>query len=170
VVAASGQVLPAPETPFWARDQDVLNAILMSEVPAHALAVLPEDAEVYWDGLRSVDIVDRQTIACKRGGKAVSILHYSYRPKPWERRAWPRVTDDAFVSLLPRVLFGDDVPLRLDPARYPVWVRPGTAGRAAVRALDAGHLAVKAAINAPPEPIARRLLAVRHELFDRLAR
>jgi hypothetical protein len=68
------------------------------------------------------------------------------------------------------VLFGDDVTVRLDPASFPLWARPGLAGRAAVRALDAGHFAVKSAINAPPEPVARRLLALRHELFYRLGR
>jgi hypothetical protein len=98
------------------------------------------------------------------------MLHYSYRPKPWQGRAWFRVTDDAFVELLPRVLCGDDVTLRLDPRAFPLWARPGAVPRAVVRALDATHVAVKAAILASPGPLRRALVALRNDLFYRLGR
>jgi hypothetical protein len=99
-----------------------------------------------------------------------ALLHYSYRPKSWQPRSWHRVTDDAFVRLLPRVLFAPDLELRLDPSQFPLWARPGRAGRATVRTLDLGHRVTKAAINAPPPPVRRRLLALRNELVYRLGR
>jgi hypothetical protein len=158
------------EQPFWAGDQDAFNALLLSEVPPEAIAALPEHEVVLWDALREVEVADPQTLACFRAGLPVAMLHYSFRPKPWERRAWPRITDDAFVRLLPRVLFAEDVPLRLSARDFPRWARPGRLGRAAVRALHAGHRVVKAAINAPPAPLRRRLLRLRDELFYRLGR
>ena len=36
----------------------------------------------------------------------------------------------AFSELLPRVLFSDDVVLRLDPGELPRWLRPGLSGKA----------------------------------------
>jgi hypothetical protein len=170
LVSASGAASGTADTPFWARDQDVLNAILMSEVPADAVAALPAEAEVYWDRLREVEVLDEARLTCHLAGAPVAILHYSYRPKPWEPRAWPRVTDDAFMRLLPRVLFEPDVPLRLEPRAFPLWARPGRAGRVAVRVLDAAHFAAKAIVYAPPAPARRRLVAARNSLFDRAGR
>jgi hypothetical protein len=158
------------EQPFWAGDQDALNALLLSEVPEGAVEVLPQDEAVLWDALGEVDVVDERTLECRYRGGPTALLHYSYRPKPWERRAWPRVTDDAFLRLLPRVLCGDDVELRLDPASLPLWARPGAAGRGVLRALHGVHVAAKAVINAPPAPMRRRLLKMRNELFYRLGR
>ena len=40
-------------------------------------------------------------------------------------------SDDAYVRLMRRLLFADDVPLRLPPAAVPFWLRPGGATRAA---------------------------------------
>ena len=169
-VAAAGAAAGPPETPFWARDQDVLNAILMSEVPADSVAVLPAEAAVYWDRLRKVDVVDEHRLTCRLAGAPVAILHYSYRPKPWEARAWPRVTNDAFLRLLPRVLFAPDVELRLEPRALPLWARPGTPARLAVRLLDAAHFAAKTLVYAPAGPARRPLLALRNSLFERAAR
>ena len=149
--------------PYWAGDQDALNALLMSEVPADAVEILPSGEEAYWDALRSVD-VDERTLSCRRNGTRVTILHYSFRPKPWERAAWIRVVDDAYVRLLPRVLFADDVELRLDPADVPAWVRPGRRARATLRGLDIAHRSVSAAIAATPAPLRSRLLGLRHAL------
>jgi hypothetical protein len=159
-----------PAGPYWAGDQDALNALLMSEIPAAEVELQPPDAEVYWDELRKVEIVDERTLECRRGGSAVTLLHYSYRPKPWQAASWPRIVDDAFVRLLPRVLFADDVPLRLDPAGFPPWARPGRGGRAAVRALSTGHRAFELAVEASPKPFKRRLHALRDGLTTWLMR
>jgi hypothetical protein len=156
--------------PVWAGDQDAFNALLMSEAPRGAVAALPPHEVVLWDALRATEVNDERTLACRRNGRPTAMLHYSFRPKPWERRAWLRITDDAFVRLLPRVLFAEDLPLRLGAAQFPIWVRPGRLGRVAVRALDAAHFGIKGAINAPPAPVRRRLVMLRNELFYRLGR
>lgn len=67
-----------------------------------------------------------------------SIL-YSMRPKPWEDRAWLRVRRDAYVRLMPRLLFADDVPIRLSAADLPVWLRPSLAAGLARAAIDRAH-------------------------------
>jgi hypothetical protein len=159
------------EQPFWAGDMDALNALLMSEVPPGSVETLPEDDVVLWDELPSVRVVDAATLDCRRpSGLRPAMLHYSFSPKPWEPKAWLRVRDDSFCRLLPRVLFGDDVALRLDPRAVPVWVRPERGGRAVLRALDGSHAAVRAGVFALPGPVRRPLLAARNELFRRLRR
>ena len=76
------------EQPFWAGDQDVLNAILASEIPEEALSELPEDEEAYPEDLLEAVIVDERTLRCELRGHPTSILHYSLGPKAWERKAW----------------------------------------------------------------------------------
>jgi hypothetical protein len=159
-----------PAGPYWAGDQDALNALLMSELPAAEIELQPPDAEVYWDELGKVEIVDERTLECRLGSSPVTILHYSYRPKPWQAASWPRIVDDVFVRLLPRVLFAEDVPLRLDPAGFPPWARPGRGGRAAVRALSTGHRAFELVMQASPAPFKRRLVALRDGLTTWLMR
>jgi hypothetical protein len=156
--------------PYWAGDQDAFNALLMSEVPVDAVEILPGDGEAYWDALRDVEIVDERTLECRRNGSPVSILHYSYPPKPWERRAWIRVVDDAYVRLLPRVLFADDVTLRLDVADVPPWIRPSRRARAAVLSLDRAHRSAKAVIAATPAPLRRHLVGLRNRIVGGVAR
>lgn len=158
------------DQPLWAGDQDAFNALLLSEIPEGEVAVLPEKEAVLWDSLGNVEIVDERTLECWHRGVRTTLLHYSYRPKPWQGRSWHRVTDEAFVRLLPRVLFEPDVELRLDPSQFPFWSRPGRSGRATVRALDLGHRVAKAAINAPPAPVRQQLLALRNEFVYRLGR
>lgn len=115
-----------PADAFWAADQDALNAILKSEIAPEDIWIGPEWASVHPDGLRSVSIVDRRSLRCTfRGGKTTA-LHFSLGPKPWQRGGWRRIEDrNAYVTLMPRVLFDEDVALRADPADVPVWARPG---------------------------------------------
>jgi len=156
------------EQPFWAGDQDVLNAILASEVPEEALAELPSDEEAYPDDLLEVAVVDERTLRCELHGRPTAILHYALGPKAWERRAWVRLRDDAYVRLLPRLLFGDDVAVRLDPMSVPLWLRPGRAARALVRGADLAHGGIHAAVHALPRPVREQALALRNALFRRL--
>jgi hypothetical protein len=65
------------------------------------------------------------------------------------------------------VLFGDDVPVPLDPRTVPAWLRPGPAGRSALGALDSAHSAARAVTFAMPGPVRRRLEAARSALFGR---
>ena len=156
------------EQPFWAGDQDVLNAILASEVPVEALAELPAEEEAYPDDLLEVEVVDTQTLRCELGGRPTTILHYALGPKAWQQKAWVRLRDDAYVRLLPRLLFGDDVAVRLEPKSVPLWLRPGASARALVRAADLAHGGARGAANAMPRPIRDRVLALRNAVFRRL--
>lgn len=160
------QIFTRTSQPFWAGDQDALNAILMSEVDPEGITVLPADEEAYPDALLETEIVDARTLECRYRGVRTAILHSSLAPKPWEWRAWPRLRNDAYVRLLPRLLLDDDVAVRLRAEELPLWLRPN--GRPLLRVLDNVHGAARAAVHALP-PVAReRLLAVRNTLYRRL--
>ena len=156
------------EQPFWAGDQDVLNAILASEVPEEALAELPGHEEAYPDDLLEVEVVDERTLRCELQGRPTAILHYALGPKAWDRRALVRLRDDAYVRLLPRLLFGDDIALRLEPKSVPLWLRPGRSARVLVRGADLAHGGVRRAVHALPRPIRERALALRNSVFRKL--
>jgi hypothetical protein len=129
---------------FWMADQDQVNALLMSEIPANALRLLPADEEVHPDGLPRTRIVDAATLHCVRDGVRPAILHYSMRPKAWHRKGWIRVRRDGYVRLFGRVVFGEDVIMRLRPEELPLWLRPSRGGRLMLSALDASHGTVAA--------------------------
>ncbi len=156
------------EQPFWAGDQDVLNAILSSEVPEEAIAELPADGEAYPEELLETVVVDERTLRCELHGQPISILHYSLAPKAWQRKALVRLRDDAYVRLLPRLLFGDDVAVRLEPKSVPLWLRPGVRARAVIRGADLTHGGVRGAVHALPGPVRARALALRNAVYRRL--
>jgi hypothetical protein len=152
-----GEVLSEP---FYAGDQDALNAVLMSEVPADALEVLPE----YASYRERVVVEDEVTLACSFEGRPQAILHEALRPKVWHPRGWRRLRANAYVRLLPRVLFADDVALRLDPSAVPYWLRPGSGPGAARRVLHGstrGQDALAKARRAPRRAVreVRRVVA-----------
>jgi hypothetical protein len=120
--------------PFWAADQDALNAILMAELPENAVAVQAVGAEPDW--LSEVEVVDRSTLECRYRGGEAAILHFSLAPKPWQRNGWRRATRNAYLELLPRVLLEDDVVLRLEPRELPRWLRGDARASVTLTALD----------------------------------
>lgn len=152
-------------SPFWAGDQDALNALLASELPADALELLPVEGEAYPEQLLRVRVLDERSLECELDGRPVTILHHSLGPKAWQRLGWLRLRNDAYVRLLPRLLFGDDVTLRLDPAEVPFRLRPGRGPRAVRRMLDASHGGARAAVYATPRPLRRGLVGLRNRLF-----
>ncbi len=79
------------ENPLWAGDQDALNALLMSEVPAEAVVHLAEGAAVFPPELERVQVRDRDGLECTLDGRPVTMLHYSWIPKPWEPGSWRRM-------------------------------------------------------------------------------
>lgn len=122
------------ENPLWAGDQDALNALLMSEVPADELLVLPESEAVFPPAAENARVLDRARLSCELDGQAVRLVHYSWVPKPWEPLAWRRTRrplSDVYRQLLPRVLFEPDVTLRLAPREVPPSLRPGLVGAVA---------------------------------------
>lgn len=129
----------APKTgpqPYLDGDQDALNAVLMSEVPDGAVKEYPQHAAPTAERLMWVDVVDPERLACEVRGTPTLVLHQTSGPKPFQRRGWKRVRANGYVKLLPRVLFAPDVPIRLDPATVPLWIRPGRLGALALAILS----------------------------------
>jgi len=113
--------------PLCYPDSDALNALLMSEIPAGSVAVSPELQQTYAsDAFKGgLVIADKNRLVCLNHGREVSILHHDQRPKVWNPTGRGRLRSaDAYVRLLPRVLFADDVLLRLQAEDVPWWVRP----------------------------------------------
>jgi hypothetical protein len=115
--------------PIWAADQDVLNAILMSEVPASALEVLPSGTMAYAQS-RDARVSDLDTLNVTAMGRASTIAHFSLGPKPWSPGGWKRVGREPLLPLFTRCLVGQGLPLRPDPASVPWWLRSSTAADA----------------------------------------
>jgi hypothetical protein len=153
------------QAPFWAADQDVFNALVAAELPPDALAILPETGEAFPEQLLRVRVLDERTLESELDGEPVSILHHSLGPKAWQRHGWLRLREDAYVRLLPRLLFGGDVALRLDPREVPFRLRPGPGPRALRRGLDAVHGGVRASVHSAPTPLRRGLVGLRNRLF-----
>lgn len=158
------------ESPLWAGDQDAMNALLMSEVPAGDLLVLPEAEAVFPPDAEDARVVDRERLRCEHRGQAVRIVHYSWVPKPWAPMAWRRTRRplaDVYRRLLPRVLFGDDVELRLEPREVPPSLRPGITGRAGRAGIAVARPVRRAAAQASrvlPRRARERLVALRDRL------
>lgn len=63
-------------------DQDALNALLVSEIPVHALAFQPPTEEVYRENLYEFELVDVQTLECKYCDRTTTTLHSNGSLKP----------------------------------------------------------------------------------------
>jgi len=161
-VAAIGR---DPKNPFSRGDQEVLNALLMSEISDDAQHVGAEGQSLHPDVLRDVEVVDEERLACLYGGQPPTILHYSLAPKPWELRAWRRLrTTDAYVRVFPRVAFRDDLAVRLRPDEVAPWLRPGRLARTSLVIADVTNRAFEGIRDGnlgPLRPAADRLSRAR---------
>ena len=120
------------DQPFRYGDQDALNALLMSEIDAESIAVLPRWG-VSIPHERQPTVIDQNTLVCMRDGGRVSILHHYGRPKVWSRTGRQRLRfPEAYVRLFPRVASGRDVVLRLASDEVPWWLRLGPRHRLAL--------------------------------------
>jgi hypothetical protein len=108
------------EDPLKFPDQDILNALLMSEVPEDAISVLPK-------GLMGAGYT--------AGGKF--LLHSMGGPKPWspQLRSAVRKWRPAYVKMLRRCLVGPGVTVRVPRDELPPWLRPGPLGAVLERAV-----------------------------------
>jgi hypothetical protein len=145
------------DQPFWAADQDALNALLMSEIPEESVVGLPEEEGPSAELLPKVTVLDERTLSCELDGYSPYLLHYWGSPKPWERKAWMRVAPDAYVRLLSRVLLGLDAPVPMAPGELPPWLRPGAAETASLRALGGVNRTARAALQRVPPSARMRL-------------
>jgi hypothetical protein len=102
-----------------------MNALLMSEVEPDAVELQGEEEEVHCHIPGDVRLVDEQALELRNGAARVTLLHQSLMPKPWMGDAWRNLQKNPYVRLAPRVLFDDDVPLRLDSRAVPAWPRRG---------------------------------------------
>jgi hypothetical protein len=138
-------------------DQDALNAVLMSCVPADAIVTLPrEQAAARAELGAGVTITDLATLACTYRGQPTLLLHGSGKYKPWDALGWLLVPASPYVRLLRRLLTGPDVAVRVPPAALPAWLRGERTW--AVRLLDRANR-VSSAVTALPAvfPLARWL-------------
>jgi hypothetical protein len=152
------------EQPFNAPDADTLNALLMSEIPRSALALLPEGDEAFGG---HVVIEDVRSLRCTLNGRPTRFLHYPDSPKPWQRRGWLRAGATAYAKVMRRLLFAPDVPLRLDPADVPVWMRPTREGRLALATLAATNWMIEQSTRRLSESTRNRLRDWRRKAVGR---
>ena len=127
-----------PESPFYYADQDVWNAVLASSLEPSELALLPADLAPHppFRGLHPAAGGDLRFAYAD--GREPFVLHHVDR-KPW--LAATRM--NAYSRLLPRLLLGEDVALRLEPAQVPARFRPGARAALARAGVEAGALAYR---------------------------
>lgn len=143
--------------PFWGGDQEAINALLMSEVDADAVLELPEQEGPSPRWLADVRVEDPKALRCTLDGHSPYLLHYWGTPKPWQRQSWLRVQRDAYVELMPRVLFADDCPVRVDPEEVPPWMRPGRGPASARTALGVVNRTARSGLDRIPKGVRSRL-------------
>lgn len=154
---------PDPRDPAWDLDQDSLNALLMSEVAPDEIVDLPYGMAMP-PAIFQARIVDRSTLATSLDGRALRLLHYTGAPKPWQAGGWARSRRDPYTELLPRLLFADDVRLRLHPREVPLWLRPTKTGAASLSALNVAHRGNRAVAARLPRGVQRRLRRLRSRI------
>ncbi len=112
-------------SPYYWRDQEALNALLMSEIPADALEVLSKSGAPAFRDLKRTRVVDARSLASIFDGDETVVLHNAGPVKPWDPRKWYRLQRNAYLKVMPRVLFADDLPVRIRPDDVPGWLRDG---------------------------------------------
>jgi hypothetical protein len=109
-----------PSDPFYYPDMDVLNALLATVLGPDELTVVDYRLAPHAP-FPGVELVDEATLRCRYAdGVEPLVLHHVLR-KPW----LAAVPQTPYSRLLPRLLLGDDVALRLDPQRVPLRLRHG---------------------------------------------
>jgi len=141
-----------PDSPVDAADQDALNALLMSEMPAHATRLLPARSRVQGPlEARRTRILDRASLSCEHARHRPLVIHIGGKriPKPWQPAARPWVRRDAYTRFLRRLLHGRDVVLPLASySALPPWLSEGAVGASVLLALSAAHATRDPAVRA----------------------
>jgi hypothetical protein len=133
------------DNPLWAGDQDLLNALMMSEFRHVDLKAL-EKGEMMWSHGPAVQAGARGAQSPGAEAAGARMIHFAWTPKPWQSGGWKR--REAPVATLRRYLFGDGLVVTLAPGDVPLWLRPdrvGHATRASVTALRAVYKTVRPA-------------------------
>jgi len=133
---ASYQEGRAHGSPVAQIDQDALNALLMSEIPAGVVYSPPAENMVQASFQRA-RVVDADTLECAYRCATPWMLHWSGKSKPWlwrETWAWTRFeTGNAYVLLLRQLLTSDRAPIRVPDHYLPLRLRRGRLGAATFR-------------------------------------
>jgi hypothetical protein len=111
----------AGEHPFFFADQDVLNAVLATDVDPGRVEVLDRRLEATppFTGLR---VVDPNTLRCAYDdGLEPYAVHHLTPVKPWLEATIPGV----YTRLLVRLLRGRDAPIRVAQRDLPLHLQPG---------------------------------------------
>jgi len=142
--------------PFAFPEQDVFNALLMTEIDPgrivfHELAAAPGPSSN-----DTVRIVDRSRLVCANGDRPTTLLHYWNHPKPWLPNARSELAFDAYVEVLARLLTADDVPVRLDPSSIPLWLRDTPTARFVRRTPRRARRGVRKLLRLLPDRIEQR--------------
>ena len=135
------------DDPFFFADQDVLNAVLATEVDPDRVDVLNRTAEAIppFTGLR---VIDEDMLRCAyEDGTEPYALHHFLPMKPWLEPTFPGV----YTQLLVRLLRGGDVAVRVPPRELPPHLRRG----------------LFAAVRRRSRPVSERFRAVRDRLRSR---
>lgn len=145
-----------PQDPFYYLDQDVLNAVLVSDANPCGIEVLP-GRDAPHPPFAGLSAPRNDPLAVRYAdGSVPFVLHHVGR-KPWLRPTFA----SSYTRLLSRLLLSPDVPIRIEPSQVPLRLRRGL-----LAALDRKRSAVFAAVYSQ-----RGRLGVRRRLADqRLAR
>jgi len=105
---------------------DVLNALLGAAVPLDDIILADPDSAAYFpfEGVRIID-AETLTVAWQDGSQPV-LLHHILG-KPWLTRHVP----NPYSRLMTRLLFGEEIAMRVAARRVPPSLRPGPAGSVA---------------------------------------
>lgn len=150
--------------PFNDRDQDALNAILMSAVPEEALDARPGRDAPVMEALKRVRIDDATTLAASLDDTPVSILHCAGPRKPF---APARIEWNSYAKLMPRLLLSDDVPVRVEPAEVPAWLRGTPQAKALALGLGGGNSLARSIVERMPSGLAARAHGLAEGILNR---
>jgi hypothetical protein len=109
------------DQPFFFADQDVLNAVLATEVDPGRVEALDRrlEATVPFAGLT---VVDEEALRCAyEDGIEPHAVHHVLAPKPWQEPTEPGV----YKQLMLRLLLGRDVAIRVPQRDLPLHLQPG---------------------------------------------
>lgn len=122
-----------PPDPIRLADQDALNALLMTEVAAEELVLVPSGTFAHGPQMDSVVVRNAARLECTADGRPTLLLHAFGSPKPWQRAAARDLRPTPYLRCLQvltaRALDPDAAPPHVDPRTVPAWLRPTVAGR-----------------------------------------
>ena len=140
------------EYPFLFPEQDILNALLASRLPADRLEVLERRLEPIppFEGVRVVS-VDELRCVTAAGDEPYLLHHFAAKP-------WLDITPEGpYTQLLRRLLNADDLAIRVPRREVPLRLRRGALGQA-LRERASGSTKFEAYLR---DPVARAAARVR---------